>query len=61
MRARTRGWLLVVVSVIGLVAEALSVAQDGVGGPKMVVLACFAFLFWSGWEQAHRTPAPERE
>jgi hypothetical protein len=42
--------VLVVVSLIGLVAEALSMVQDGMGAPKVVALACFAFLFWWGWE-----------
>jgi hypothetical protein len=55
MRERSRGILLIVVSVIGLVAEALSMVQDGLGGPKVVALACFAFLFWYGWELAQRT------
>jgi hypothetical protein len=54
LRERSRGIVLIVVSVIGLVAEALSTIQDGLGGPKVIVLACFAFLFWYGWELAHR-------
>ena len=56
MRERSRGVLLIVISVIGLVAEVLSTIQDGLGGPKVIVLACFAFLFWYGWELAHRAP-----
>jgi hypothetical protein len=56
MRERSRGVVLVVASVIGLGAEALSTIQDGLGGPKVVVLAVFAFLFWYGWELAHRAP-----
>lgn len=56
VRERSRGIVLIVVSVIGLVAEALSMIQDGLGGPKVVALACFAFLFWYGWELAHRAP-----
>lgn len=58
MRERSRGWVLMVVSVIGLVAETFSTIQDGLGGPKVIVLACFAFLFWYGWELAHRVPKP---
>ena len=56
MRERSRGWVLIVVAMIGLVAEALSTIQDGLGGPKVIVLACFAFLFWYGWELAHQAP-----
>jgi threonine/homoserine/homoserine lactone efflux protein len=54
MRERARGWVMIVVSVIGLAAEITSTIQDGIGAPKVVALACFAFLFWYGWELAHR-------
>jgi hypothetical protein len=54
MRNRTRGIALIAVALIGLVAEAISTIQDGIGGPKVIALACFAFLFWSGWELRQR-------
>ena len=54
LRERTRGFVLLLVSVIGLVAEIISTIQDGIGAPKVVALACFAFLFWWGWELAQR-------
>lgn len=53
-RERSRGIVLIVVSMIGLASEAISTIQDGIGGPKVIALACFAFLFWYGWEIAHR-------
>jgi threonine/homoserine/homoserine lactone efflux protein len=56
MRERTRGVVILVAALIGLVAEAVSTAQDGIGGPKVIALACFAFLFWYGWELARRRP-----
>ena len=56
MRERSRGVILMVVSVIGLIAEGLSLLQDGLGAPKVVVLACFAFLFWYGRELSQRVP-----
>ena len=56
MRERSRGVLLMVISVIGLIAEAFSMVQDGLGGPKVIVLACFAFLFWYGRELSRREP-----
>ena len=55
-RERSRGYVLVVLALIGLVAELISTVQDGIGAPKLIVLACFGFLFWYGWELAH--PAP---
>jgi hypothetical protein len=57
MRERSRGVLLIVVALVGLAAETLSTLQDGIGGPKVVALACFAFLFWWGWAIAHRDPS----
>jgi threonine/homoserine/homoserine lactone efflux protein len=54
VRERTRGVVILVVAFIGLVAEGISTIQDGIGGPKVIALACFAFLFWYGWELAHR-------
>jgi threonine/homoserine/homoserine lactone efflux protein len=57
MRARSRGVVLILVSLIGLAAEAISMIQDGIGGPKVIALACFAFLFWWGWEMAQRPKA----
>lgn len=57
MRERSRGVVLIVVSLIGLTAEVISTLQDGIGGPKVIALACFAFLFWYGWEIAHRVPS----
>ncbi len=42
--------MLLLVSVIGLGAEIVSTIQDGIGAPKVIALACFAFLFWWGWE-----------
>ena len=59
MRDRSRGIVLVVVAVIGLAAEAVSTIQDGIGGPKVIAVACFAFLFWWGWEMAQRKPPPK--
>ena len=56
MRERGRGMFLMVVSVIGLLAEAFSTITDGIGGPKVIVLACFAFLFWYGRELSTRAP-----
>ena len=50
MQDRRRGLVLVVIAVIGLAAEAISMIQDGLGAAKVIVLACFAFLFWWGWE-----------
>ena len=58
MRERTRGVVILVAALIGLVAEAVSTIQDGIGGPKVVALACFAFLFWYGWSS--RAVAPGR-
>jgi threonine/homoserine/homoserine lactone efflux protein len=57
MRERTRGIVLIVVSLIGLGAEVASTIQDGIGAPKVVALACFGFLFWYGWELAQRARA----
>ncbi len=57
MQERTRGLVILVAALIGLVAEAVSTIQDGIGGPKVIALACFAFLFWYGWELARR-PRP---
>ena len=57
MRGQTRGLVLIVVSLIGLGAEAMSTIQDGIGGPKVVALACFLFLFWYGWEIRQRARA----
>ena len=54
MRERSRGVLMIVVSLIGLGAELTSTIQDGVGVPKVIALSCFGFLFWYGWELAHR-------
>ena len=56
MRERGRGILLMIVSVVGLLAEALSTLQDGIGGAKVIVLACFAFLFWYGRELSQPRP-----
>jgi threonine/homoserine/homoserine lactone efflux protein len=56
MQERSRGIVLLVVSVIGLGAEAISTIQDGIGAPKVIALACFGFLFWWGWEMARRRP-----
>jgi hypothetical protein len=56
MRERGRGILLMVIAVIGLIAETFSMLQDGLGGPKVIVLACFAFLFWYGRDLAGREP-----
>ncbi len=58
-RERARGFVLVAVAVTGLVAEVISTVQDGIGAPKLIVLACFGFLFWYGWELA-RPARPER-
>jgi len=58
MRERGRGVVLIVVAVIGLAAETISTIQDGLGGPKVIALACFLFLFWYGWDLAHRVPSP---
>jgi threonine/homoserine/homoserine lactone efflux protein len=52
-----RGLVLIVVSVIGLAAEVMSTIQDGIGASKLVALACFAFLFWYGWELRQRARA----
>jgi hypothetical protein len=60
MRERSRGIVLIVVALIGLAAEGVSAIQDGIGGPKVVVLACFAFLFWWGWELAQRAKPQAR-
>jgi|tagenome__1003787_1003787.scaffolds.fasta_scaffold17128130_2 hypothetical protein len=49
-RDRRRGLVLAVVAFVGLVAEAVSLVQDGLSAPKTVALVCFAFLFWWGWE-----------
>jgi threonine/homoserine/homoserine lactone efflux protein len=49
-RDRRRGLVLAVVAFVGLVAEAISLVQDGLSAPKIVALVCFAFLFWWGWE-----------
>jgi hypothetical protein len=54
MRERSRGIVLMLVSIIGLGAEVISTIQDGIGAPKVVALACFGFLFWYGWELAQR-------
>ncbi len=58
-RDRRRGFVLAAVALIGLVAEAVSMVQDGLGAPKIVALVCFAFLFWWGWE-LRRAPRPDR-
>jgi threonine/homoserine/homoserine lactone efflux protein len=58
-RDRRRGLVLAVVAFVGLVAEAISMLQDGPGAPKIVALVCFAFLFWWGWELRRPSP-PER-
>lgn len=49
VRERARGYVLVVAAAIGLAAEVVSTAQDGVSFTKVVALACFTFVFWSGW------------
>jgi hypothetical protein len=54
-RERGRGYVLLVVALIGLVAEVISTIQDGVSAAKLVALTCFVFLFWYGWELAHPT------
>lgn len=54
MRERTRGLVIALAALIGLAAEVVSTIQDGVGGPKVIALACFAFLFWYGWELTRR-------
>jgi hypothetical protein len=52
VRERARGYVLVVAAAIGLTAEMISTAQDGVTFTKVVALACFTFLFWYGWDLA---------
>jgi threonine/homoserine/homoserine lactone efflux protein len=54
MRERTRGLVIALAALIGLVAEILSTIQDGVALPKVIALTCFAFLFWYGWELTRR-------
>jgi threonine/homoserine/homoserine lactone efflux protein len=49
-RDRRRGLVLALVAFVGLVAEAISLVQDGLSAPRTVALVCFAFLFWWGWE-----------
>jgi hypothetical protein len=57
MRERSRGIVLMIVSIVGLGAEVMSTLQDGIGVPKVVALACFGFLFWYGWELVQRARA----
>ena len=58
-RDRRRGLVLAIVAFVGLVAEAISLVQDGLSAANIVALVCFAFLFWWGWE-LRRPPHPER-
>jgi hypothetical protein len=50
VRERARGYVLVVAAAVGLAAEVVSTVQDGVSFVKIVALACFAFVFWYGWD-----------
>jgi hypothetical protein len=52
LRERARGYLLLAAAAIGLAAEVVSTLQDGVSFTKVVALACFAFVFWYGWDLA---------
>ena len=61
MRERTRGYVLLLVSVIGLGAEIVSTIQDGIGAPKVVALACFGFLFWWGWSLATKVKPKDKD
>jgi hypothetical protein len=56
---RRRGLVLALVAFVGLVAEAISIVQDGLSAPGTVALVCFAFLFWWGWE-LRRPARPDR-
>jgi threonine/homoserine/homoserine lactone efflux protein len=58
-RDRRRGLVLALVAFVGLLAEAISLVQDGLSAPRTVALVCFAFLFWWGWE-LRRPSNPER-
>jgi hypothetical protein len=51
--------VLALVAFVGLVAEAISLVQDGLSAPRTVALVCFAFLFWWGWE-LRRVPGADR-
>src|SRR5262245_46770165 len=57
-RDRRRGLVLAIVAFVGLVAEAISLVQDGLSAARTVALVCFAFLFWWGWEL--RRPPKDR-
>jgi hypothetical protein len=57
-RDRRRGLVLAIVAFVGLVAETISLVQDGLSAAKTVALVCFAFLFWWGWEL--RRPPKDR-
>jgi hypothetical protein len=50
VRERARGYILIVAAGLGLAAEVVSTVQDGVSFVKVVALACFAFVFWYGWD-----------
>jgi threonine/homoserine/homoserine lactone efflux protein len=61
-RDRRRGLVLALVAFVGLVAEAISLLRAGLSAPGTVALACFAFLFWWGWElRRPAKPAPPPE
>jgi hypothetical protein len=57
LRRRARGYVLLAAAAIGLAAEIVSTLQDGVTFAKTVALACFAFVFWYGWDlsRPHRS------